>query len=268
MANVYLVCIGQEVPKFSGSYFISARILVFHEERHPRKGTRAVRARILFHRGMSLQVCSKIRTIRECTLTFWALVRFFARVRANMTLKQPRTAERLSTNRALAWQRVSANMHLQCTEWKIVLVAMLACKLFPCTFILLLRNIACWRVSFALLRFLRSVYVSLRVVVVPWDLIFHGVVFFFDQISRCVFFIRWCRIFAQNRCCLQHGPYVTAKIRSCSFCGITAFRWKSVPTAIHGRRLKELLDHSRIWHRFTLKVISSTCLITQHELAR
>lgn len=156
-ANVDLVCIGPDVPRFPRSYFISARILVFNEERHSREWTRTLRTRILFHGGMSLQVCTKIRTVRECTLAFWTLVRFFARVRANMTLKQPRTAECLSTNSALAWQSVSTNVHLQCTQWKIVLVAMLAGKLFSCTFILSLRNFACWRVSFALLRFLRSV---------------------------------------------------------------------------------------------------------------
>jgi len=62
---------------------------------------------------MRLQMSTQIRAIGERTLAVGALIWLFPSMRANMALKQPRTAERFAADRAFTRQRVRAYVHFQ-----------------------------------------------------------------------------------------------------------------------------------------------------------
>ncbi len=62
---------------------------------------------------MRLHVSAQIGSIGERSSANVTLERFLARVRAHMTLQQPRTTETLAADFALARQRVRSDVHLK-----------------------------------------------------------------------------------------------------------------------------------------------------------
>lgn len=103
---------------------------VLSQQRHPRKRLAARRARILLNIRMRLQVRSQIRPIRKRPIAISARERLLPRMRPDVSLKQPRSRERLPAHGALARQSVRPNVHLQRPQGHVHLLAILAAELF------------------------------------------------------------------------------------------------------------------------------------------
>lgn len=115
--------------------FVSTRtstIIVFGEQRHPREGFAAGRARVLLHIGMGLQMGAQVRLIGERTMTILATEWFVAGVGADVSLQQPWPRECLSAQMALAWFGVGANVHLEGAQRCVRLRAVGAIERFLC----------------------------------------------------------------------------------------------------------------------------------------
>ena len=103
---------------------------MFHQERHPGEGLRAVLAAVLLHLRMSLEMRPEVGPVSKGAVTVLAGEGFLSSVSADVTLQQPRSGESLPTDLALTWQGVCADVHLQCSQGGVRLVAVLAAELF------------------------------------------------------------------------------------------------------------------------------------------
>lgn len=115
--------------------FVTTRtstVIVFGEQRHPREGFAAGRARVLLHIGMGLQMGTQIRLIGEGAMTILATERFVAGVGANVSLQQPWPREGLTAQMTLARLGVGANVHLEGAQRCVRLWAVGAVERFLC----------------------------------------------------------------------------------------------------------------------------------------
>lgn len=71
-------------------------------------------------------MCTKIGSVGESSLAVRAFVRLFSGVGSDVSLEQPRSAERLTANFALAWKRVRSNVHFKCAERHVEFVTVFA----------------------------------------------------------------------------------------------------------------------------------------------
>ena len=79
---------------------------------------------------MRLHVSAKVRAVGERPAADLALERLLARVRAHVTLQQPRPRECLAANVTLARQRVRADVHFERAERIVGFLAEFTLKLF------------------------------------------------------------------------------------------------------------------------------------------
>ena len=102
---------------------------VFGQQRHPRESLVTVSATVLLDVTVRLQVRAQVGAIRETPPTHVTREWLLAGVRAQVTLKQPRSREGLTTHVALAGEGVGADVHLESTERVVRLLAELAAEL-------------------------------------------------------------------------------------------------------------------------------------------
>lgn len=137
---------------------VAAAVRVLGEQRHPREGLAAARTRIFFDVGVGLQVGPQVRAVGEGPVAVGTRERFFAGVGADVALQQPGPRERLAAHRALAGQRVGANVHLEGAQRHVHLLAVLARERFSGAFaggavkLAVLRQPGKGRVAFAAVR--------------------------------------------------------------------------------------------------------------------
>ena len=77
---------------------------------------------------MRLSVSPQVRLVSKTSCAVVARKRFFASVDSKVPLQKPRSGKALSANVAFAGKRVGANVHLECRERSVTLVAKLARK--------------------------------------------------------------------------------------------------------------------------------------------
>lgn len=94
----------------------ASALRVLGQQRHPRERLRARGARVLLDVRVRLQMGPEIRSVGERPVAVAARKRFFASVCADVALQQPRSRERFAADRALTWQRVRPDVHLEGTE--------------------------------------------------------------------------------------------------------------------------------------------------------
>lgn len=97
----------------------TAVVLVFHEQRESGESLRAVAAPVLLDLRMSLKMGSKVWPISEGSTALGASERFLSGVRPQVTLKEPRSRERLSADMTLARKSVSPGVHLHRTQRRV-----------------------------------------------------------------------------------------------------------------------------------------------------
>ncbi len=83
-------------------------------------------ALVLLDIAVRLHVGAQVGAIGERPRAHITLERLLARVRSHMALQQPRPAEALATDFALAGQGVRANVHLERAQRRVRLLAVLA----------------------------------------------------------------------------------------------------------------------------------------------
>jgi len=83
------------------------------EQRHTRERLVARAAAVSLDAGVCLQVRAQVGPVGERALAVGTLERLLAGVRPHVTLQQPRSRERLATQRTPARQRVRPNVHLE-----------------------------------------------------------------------------------------------------------------------------------------------------------
>ncbi len=98
------------------------------EERHTRKRLAARLARVALHVRMGLEMSAQVGAVGEGARAVLAREGFLARVRPDVTLKEPRSREGLATQKALAGQRVRPDVHLEGAQRNVNLFAVLAAK--------------------------------------------------------------------------------------------------------------------------------------------
>lgn len=103
-------------------------LCVLAQQRHPRERLAAVRARVLLHVRMGLQVGAQVRAVGERPIAVRAREGLLPRVRPDVALQQPGARERLAAYRALAGQRVRADVHLEGAQRHVHLLAVLAAE--------------------------------------------------------------------------------------------------------------------------------------------
>lgn len=91
----------------------AAAFVVLLQQRRPREGLAARRARVFFGVGMRLEMRPEVRLVGERAVAALALERLLAGVRAEVALQQPRPGEGLAAQVALARLGVRADVHLQ-----------------------------------------------------------------------------------------------------------------------------------------------------------
>lgn len=89
-------------------------VQVLGQQRHPGEGLAAVGAGVLLHVGMCLQMGSQVGAISEGSVTQRARERLLSCVCSDVSLQQPGSGERLSTQNTLAGQCVRPDVHLEC----------------------------------------------------------------------------------------------------------------------------------------------------------
>lgn len=94
-------------------------LCVLRQEGHPGEGLPAGAARVLFDVGMSLQMGPEVGPVCEGSGAVRTREGLLSSVRADVALEQPRPGERLTAEFALAGQRVSPDVHLQCAQRKV-----------------------------------------------------------------------------------------------------------------------------------------------------
>jgi len=101
---------------------------VLVEETHPAEGFLAARAGILLGLEVGLKVSAEVGLVGEAPGAVDAGKRFFTGVDSKVALEQPGPGEALSADVTLARQRVGPDVHLQCRQRRVALVAELAGK--------------------------------------------------------------------------------------------------------------------------------------------
>ena len=84
---------------------------MFGQQRHPRESLVTVSATVLLDVTVRLQVRAQVRPIGKAPPTHVTRERLLTGVRAQVTLKQPRSRESFAADLAFARQRVRANVH-------------------------------------------------------------------------------------------------------------------------------------------------------------
>lgn len=107
-------------------YAGTAALLMLRQQRHSAKGLTARVAGVLLDVTVSLQVGPEVAPVGERAVAVLAAERLLAGVRPDVALKQPRPGERLAAHVTLAGQRVRSDVHLQCAQTDVHLIAGLA----------------------------------------------------------------------------------------------------------------------------------------------
>jgi len=102
---------------------------MFDEQRQARERLGAAVAGVLLELGVRLQVRAQVGPVGEGSAALRTGERAFARVRAKMSLEQPRPRERLAAQLAPTRQRVCPDVHLQRAERGVRLAAVPARQL-------------------------------------------------------------------------------------------------------------------------------------------
>ena len=99
---------------------------VLIKQGHARKCLGTLDTAVFLDIAVCLHVSAQIGAIGKGARTHLTLERLLARVRPNVTLQQPRPAKALAAYFALTGQRVRAYVHLECTQRRVRLLAVLA----------------------------------------------------------------------------------------------------------------------------------------------
>ena len=97
---------------------------MFDEQRQARERLGAAVAGVLLELGVRLQVRAQVGPVGEGSAALRTGERAFARVRAKMSLEQPRPRERLAAQLAPTRQRVCPDVHLQRAGGRVRFVAL------------------------------------------------------------------------------------------------------------------------------------------------
>lgn len=103
-------------------------LLVFHLEGHSREGFEATFAGVFLDLRVGLQMGPQVGPVGEGSMALVALEGLLARVRPDVALKQPRSAEGLAADFALARQCVRSDVHLEGSHGGVLLAAVLAAE--------------------------------------------------------------------------------------------------------------------------------------------
>ena len=85
---------------------------------------------VFLHIAMGLHVSPQVRAVRKGSSANVTPERFLARMSAHVALQEPRSAETFAAYLALAWQRVSADVHLERSQRRVRLLAVFAREVF------------------------------------------------------------------------------------------------------------------------------------------
>jgi len=108
----------------NGDGAVGAGVLV--QERHPREGLVAHLAGVLLDVHVGLLMGSQVRAVGKGSWAVGALEGLLAGVGADVSLEQPGSREGLAADRALAGQRMGADVHLEGSNGGVQLATLLA----------------------------------------------------------------------------------------------------------------------------------------------
>ena len=100
------------------------------QKRHPGESLPAGFAAVLLDFRVGLQVCAEVGPVGKRSLAVRARKGLLTSVRADVSLEQPRTRESLPAELALARESMSPDVHFECAEGHVFLVAVLAVEGF------------------------------------------------------------------------------------------------------------------------------------------